>query len=51
MEQSEQTQPYSGEMTDENIRAVFAEANDFQARLIKAGAWTVYAYSIDGLVS
>ena len=51
MEQSKQTQPYSGAMTDENIRAVFAEANDFQARLIKAGAWTVYAYSIDGLVS
>lgn len=51
MEQSKQFQSYSGEMTDENIRALFAGANDFLAREISAGAWTVYAYAIDGLVS
>ena len=39
------------EMTDAAIRAVFEEANDFVARTIKTGPWTLYAYAIDGLVS
>ena len=42
---------YPGEMTDENIRRIFEEANDFTPRLIKKGEWTLYAYAIDGLVS
>ena len=39
------------EMTDRGIRAVFEEANDFVARTIKTGPWSLYAYAIDGLVS
>ena len=42
---------YPGEMTDENIRQIFADANDFVPRIIKTGSWTLYAYAIDGLVS
>lgn len=42
---------YPGEITDENIRRVFEDANDFVPRVIKKGQWTIYAYSIDGLVS
>ena len=42
---------YPGEITDENIRRIFVEANDFVPRLIKKGDWTLYAYAIDGLVS
>ena len=50
MERSKQPK-IPGEMTDENIRAVFTDANDFFVREINAGAWTIYAYAIDGLVS
>ena len=42
---------YPGEMTDENIRRIFEGANDFVARVIKKGNWTLCAYAIDGLVS
>ena len=42
---------YPGEMTDENIRRIFEDANDFVPRLIKKGEWTLCAYAIDGLVS
>ncbi len=51
MEETEKFKSYSGEMTDESIRAVFAGANDFLVREIKVNAWVVYAYAIDGLVS
>lgn len=39
------------ELTDENIRAIFDGAADFNARRLRCGAFTLYAYSIDGLVS
>ncbi len=40
-----------GEITDENIRAVFAGAGDFIPRTLQCGPYTLYAYAIDGLVS
>ncbi len=40
-----------GEVTDENIRAVFAGAGDFIPRQLQCGPYTLYAYAIDGLVS
>jgi len=42
---------YPGEVTDNNIRAIFAQANDFIAREIKCGQFQLYAYAIDGLIS
>lgn len=42
---------YPGELNDQNISAIFAGAGDFVRREIQCGAWTLYAYSIDGLVS
>lgn len=42
---------YSGEITDENIRAIFHGAADFIARELHCGQWVLYAYAIDGLVS
>ncbi len=42
---------YPGEMTDENIRAIFDGAGDFVPRDLKCGQWTLHAYAIDGLVS
>ena len=42
---------YPGEITDENVCRVFAQANDFVPRQIKKGDWVLYAYAIDGLVS
>lgn len=42
---------YPGELTDENISAIFAGAGDFVRRKLWCGRWTLYAYSIDGLVS
>lgn len=42
---------YPGELNDTNIRSVFRDAGDFIAREIRCGQWTLYAYSIDGLVS
>ncbi|MBR4291463.1 MAG: spore germination protein [Oscillospiraceae bacterium] len=42
---------YPGEMTDDNIRAIFEGAGDFFARRLQCGPWTLYAYAIDGLIS
>lgn len=42
---------YPGPVTDENIRAVFAGADDFIARELRCGPWTLYAYAIDGLTA
>ncbi len=42
---------YPGEMTDENIRAIFEGCGDFCVRELRCGRFTLYAYSIDGLVS
>lgn len=48
----EQSKPvYPGELSDQNISAIFAGAGDFVRREIRCGIWTLYAYSIDGLVS
>ena len=41
---------YSGEMTDENISAIFAGAGDFIRRELRCGEFWLYAYAIDGLV-
>lgn len=49
MEQSRPT--YSGEMSDENISAIFSGAGDFIRRELHCGVFTLYAYAIDGLVS
>lgn len=38
-------------MTDPEIRHIFQGAGDFIARELQCGAWTLYAYAIDGLVS
>ena len=38
-------------VTDENIRAVFAGASDFERRVLRGGEGRLYAYFIDGLVS
>lgn len=40
-----------GHLTDENIRAMFEGANDFIARELCCGQWTLYAYAIDGLTA
>ncbi len=42
---------YPGEITDENISAIFAGAGDFIKRQLSCGKCTVFAYAIDGLVS
>ena len=42
---------YPGEMSDENIRAIFDGAGDFFWRRLQCGPWTLYAYAIDGLIS
>lgn len=39
------------EMNDHNIRQAFSGAADFTARKLRCGEFTLYAYSIDGLVS
>ena len=47
-----QRQPmYPGALTNENIRKIFAGAGDFIYRPLKCGAFTVYAYAIDGLIA
>ena len=38
-------------MTDQQIRAQFADCDDFVTREIRCGAHLLYVYSIDGLVS
>lgn len=42
---------YPGELTDENIRAIFDGAGDFFARTLQCGPWSLHAYAIDGLIS
>lgn len=42
---------YPGEVTDENIRKIFAGAGDFNYRKLQCGRWTLHAYAIDGLTS
>lgn len=42
---------YSGEMTDENIRAIFRDASDFIRRELQCGEQKLYAYAIDGLIA
>ena len=42
---------YFGEMTDENISAIFQGAADFIRRELRCGAHTLYAYAIDGLIA
>lgn len=38
-------------LTDENIRKLFAGANDFIARELSCGPWNLQFYAIDGLVA
>lgn len=42
---------YPGEMTDANIRAIFADAGDFNTRELRLREHILYAYAIDGLTS
>jgi spore germination protein KA len=42
---------YPGKLTDENIRAIFENAGDFNTRTLRRNGHTLYAYSIDGLTS
>lgn len=42
---------YAGEVNDENICRMFAEAGDFVHRQLRCSRHTLFAYSIDGLTS
>ncbi len=42
---------YPGELNDENIRNIFANAGDFNIRTLQCDSFTLYAYAIDGLTS
>lgn len=42
---------YAGEMTDENIYAIFDGAGDFIRRELDCGGFRLFAYAIDGLVA
>lgn len=42
---------YPGEITDQNIRSIFDNAADFNARALSCGGKTLTAYAIDGLTS
>ena len=42
---------YPGEMTDQNIRAIFSGAGDFTARDLRCGRNLVHTYFIDGMTS
>ena len=42
---------YAGELTDENIRAIFDGAGDFVVRPLRCGEYDLYLYAIDGLTS
>ena len=46
-----QEKAYIGEMTDGNIGHIFRDAADFIRRELRCGAFTVYAYAIDGLIA
>jgi spore germination protein KA len=51
MSEGQKNTAHSGEMTDENIRAIFREAGDFNARRVRCCGFSVYVYAIDGLVA
>lgn len=42
---------YPGEMTDENICAIFRDAGDFIRRELRCCGQKLYAYAIDGLIA
>ena len=42
---------YQGEMTHENISAIFDGAGDFIARELRCEEYVLYTYAIDGLTS
>lgn len=42
---------YPGELTDKNISHIFRDAADFMRRPLHCGAYTLYTYGIDGLIS
>lgn len=42
---------YPGDLTDENISAIFAGAGDFVRRELRCCGFSLYIYSIDGLTS
>ena len=42
---------YPGELTDENIRAIFHGAADFFGRMVRCGDYRIHFYAIDGLVA
>lgn len=42
---------YVGAVTDAHISAIFSGAGDFNRRVLRAGAHTLYLYAIDGLTS
>lgn len=46
-----QNMNYQGELTDDNISAIFDGAADFQRRPLRCGSFTLYAYAIDGLIA
>ena len=42
---------YTGKLTDQNICNIFRNAADFMRRELRCGAFTLYAYAIDGLIA
>ena len=38
-------------MTDQQIQTMFEDAGDFIRRELQCGAYVIYAYAIDGLIS
>ena len=46
-----QEKTYIGEMTDPNVSNIFRDAADFIRRELRCGAFTLYAYAIDGLIA
>lgn len=42
---------YSGVLNDKNVCGIFHDAADFVRRELRCGAFTLYAYAIDGLVA
>ena len=42
---------YHGALSDKNIRDIFKDADDFLARQLQCGQWTVCLYAIDGITA
>ncbi len=42
---------YTGTISDENLRAIFGDSGDFNRRVLRVGAHTLYIYAIDGITS